>query len=63
MQGECSAGLKELNSRKANEFDPVAEWTDYRSISLLRQFPPCEVLVMMEVARTQLKAPLKEEGS
>ncbi|MEO0423372.1 MAG: hypothetical protein AAF184_13610 [Pseudomonadota bacterium] len=61
MQGECLVGLKELNFRKANEFDPVAEWTNYRSLSLLSQFPPCEVLVMMEVARTQLKALLEEE--
>lgn len=63
MQGECLVGLKELNFRKANAFDPVAEWTNYRSLSLLSQYPPCEVLVMMEVARTQLKALLEGEDS
>jgi hypothetical protein len=46
--------LKELNFKKKDGFDPVAEWTSYRSISLLEQFPPCEVLIMMEVARKSL---------
>ncbi len=55
MQGECLVGLKEMNFRRASEFDPVAEWTNYRSLSLLNQYPPCEVLVMMEVARARLK--------
>ena len=54
MQGECLVGLKRLNFRKRNEFDPVAEWTNYRSLSLLEQFPPCSVLIMMEVARKQV---------
>lgn len=56
MQGECLVGLKDLNFKKKDEFDPVAEWTSYRSISLLEQFPPCQVLIMMEVARAQLLA-------
>ena len=38
MQGECLVGLKELNFRKKDDFDPVAEWTNYRAISLLEQF-------------------------
>ncbi len=54
MQGECLVGLKNLNFRKREDFDPVAEWTNYRSLSLLEQFPPCTVLIMMEVARTEL---------
>jgi len=54
MQGECLVGLKNLNFRKRDDFDPVAEWTNYRSLSLLEQFPPCTVLIMMEVARTEL---------
>jgi hypothetical protein len=54
MQGECLVGLKRLNFRKMDEFDPVAEWTNYRSISLLNQFPPCSVLIMMEVARPEI---------
>ena len=51
MQGECLVGLKQLNFKRRDTFDPVAEWTSYRSLSLLEQFPPCQVLVMMEVAR------------
>ncbi len=54
MQGECLVGLKNLNFRKREDFDPVAEWTNYRSLSLLEQFPPCTVLIMMEVARAEL---------
>ena len=54
MQGECLVGLKNLNFQKRDDFDPVAEWTNYRSLSLLEQFPPCTVLIMMEVARNEL---------
>lgn len=54
MQGECLVGLKELNFQKRHDFDPVAEWTNFRAISLLEQFPPCTVLIMMEVARAEL---------
>ena len=56
MQGECLVGLKELNFKKKNTFDPVAEWTSYRSVSLLEQYSPCEVLIIMEVAQRKLKA-------
>jgi hypothetical protein len=54
MHGECLVGLKELNFQKRDDFDPVAEWTNYRAISLLEQFPPCTVLIMIEVARDRL---------
>ena len=54
MQGECLVGLKELNFQKSEEFDPVSEWTNLRSFSLLEQFPPCTVLIIMEVARDGL---------
>lgn len=54
MHGHCLVALKELNFKKKDSFDPVAEWTSYRSISLLEQFTPCEVLIMMEVARKEL---------
>ena len=54
MHGECLVGLKELNFQKRDDFDPVAEWTNYRAISLLEQFPPCTVLIMIEVARKEL---------
>lgn len=54
MHGECLVGLKQLIFVKRNDFDPVAEWVNYRTISLLEQFPPCDVLIMMEVARKEL---------
>ena len=56
MHGECLVGLKRLNFKKRDDFDPVAEWTTFRSFSLLEQFPPCAVLIMMEVAREGLLA-------
>ena len=55
MQGECLAGLKQLNFRKSDKFDPVAEWTSYRSLSPLEQFPPCDVLLMLEVASKEIR--------
>ena len=54
MHGECLVGLKQLIFVKRDDFDPVAEWINYRTISLLEQFPPCNVLIMMEVAREEL---------
>ena len=54
MQGECLVGLKELNFVKRSGFDPVAEWTNFRAVSLLEQFPPCTVLIIIEVARKEL---------
>ncbi len=56
MQGECLVGLKELNYKKKHEFDAIAEWTSFRSSSLLEQFSPCQVLIIMEVAQRKLKA-------
>lgn len=55
MEGECLVGLKKLNFKKQVTFDAVAEWTNYRSISLLEQFSPCTVLIIMEVAQSKLK--------
>ena len=55
MQGECLVGLKELNFKRTEKFDAVAEWTNYRTISLLEQFAPCQVLIMMEVAQRKLR--------
>lgn len=56
MHGECLVGLKQLIFVKRQNFDPVAEWINYRTLSLLEQFPPCTVLIMMEVARAELMA-------
>lgn len=55
MQGECLVGLKQLNFKKIDKFDPVSEWTSYRSISLLQHYTPCEVLIIMEVAQKKLR--------
>jgi hypothetical protein len=55
MQGECLVGLKHLNFQKRTDFDPVAEWTNYRAFSLLEQYPPCTVLIIIEVARRELQ--------
>ena len=33
--GECLAGLKQLNLQKRHDFDPVAELTNYGSLSLV----------------------------
>lgn len=55
MQGECLVGLKELNFKRKDKFDPIAEWSNYRSASLLEQYSPCEVLIMMEVAKSELQ--------
>jgi hypothetical protein len=54
MHGECLVGLKRLIFVKRDHFDPVAEWINYRTFTLLEQFPPCNVLIMMEVARDEL---------
>ncbi len=60
MQGECLVGLKELNFQKRHDFDPVAEWTNFRVISLLEHLKPCTVLIMIEVARSEL---VRDEGN
>ena len=54
MHGECLVGLKRLIFVKRDDFDPIAEWINYRTFTLLEQFPPCYVLIMMEVAREEL---------
>ncbi|CAA0079363.1 Uncharacterised protein [BD1-7 clade bacterium] len=59
MQGECLVGIKELNFRNQTQFDPIAEWSNYRTAALLEKYSPCEVLVMLEVAQVRLKAPLR----
>lgn len=55
MQGECLVQLKELTFKKKNEFDPISEWINYRSVPLLENYSPCEVLLMLEVANQQLR--------
>ena len=43
MQGECLVGIKNLNFQRRSDSDPAAEWTNYRSVSMLEQYPPCNV--------------------
>ena len=57
MHGECLVGLERLIFVKRGDFDPVTEWINYRKIWLLEQFPPCNVLIMMEVAHEELLDP------
>ena len=55
MQGESLVGLKALNFRgNQAAFDPVAEWSNFRTVSLLEQFSPCEVLAKMRRAAVNL---------
>jgi len=54
MEGECLVGLNELNSKERQKFKPVAERTNYRLFSLLDQYSPCTVLIIMEVAKSKL---------
>ena len=61
MHGECMVGLKHLIFVPRHGFDPVAEWVNYRTYSLLEQFPPYNVLIMMEVARKQLMSEQEQE--
>ncbi len=55
MQGECLVGLKELNFRKKQDYDAIAEWSNFRTASLLEYYSPCEVLIIMEVAQQKLR--------
>ncbi len=56
MQAECLVGIKKLNFKRKDSFDPIAEWTSFRTRSLLEQYSPCETLVMLELAQKQLRA-------
>ena len=51
MEGECLLGLKKLRFNKQE----VNEWADFQS-SLLKQFSPCTVLIIMETALSRNKA-------
>lgn len=55
MQGECLVQLKELTFKRKDKFDPISEWVNYRSVSLLQQYSPCEVLIMLEVANKKIR--------
>lgn len=55
LHGECLVQLKELTFKKKDEFDPISEWINYRSVSLLDQYSPCEVLIMLDVANERIR--------
>lgn len=54
-EGECLAGIKQLSSLPADEFEPNIEWLNFRSGSLLSHMRPCEVLVLLEAAHDALE--------
>jgi hypothetical protein len=62
LQGECLVQLKDLTFKKKNDFDPISEWVNYRSVSLLENYSPCEVLIMLEIANEQLREEVKTEN-
>lgn len=47
MEGECLAGLNKL---QFNNRDEINQWAGYQA-SLLQQFSPCTVLIMLETAQ------------
>jgi hypothetical protein len=53
-EGECLAGIKELNSLPPDEFQPNIEWLRIRTQALLTLARPCDVLVMLEAAHAAL---------
>ena len=55
LQGECLVQLKNLTFKRKDKFDPISEWVNYRSVSLLEQYSPCEVLIMLEVANEKIR--------
>lgn len=55
LQGECLVQLKDLTFKRKDKFDPISEWINYRSVSLLEQYSPCEVLIMLEVANKKIR--------
>ena len=56
MQGECLVQIKDLTFKKKDKFDPISEWINYRSVSLLEKYSPCETLIMLEVANKQIRS-------
>ncbi|MFT4926143.1 MAG: hypothetical protein ACI8WB_002241 [Phenylobacterium sp.] len=61
VQAQCLVGIKKLNFKRKDNFDPIAEWTSYRTSSLLEKYSPCEVLVMLEVVQKELRKELPKE--
>ena len=55
VQAQCLVGIKKLNFKRKDSFDPIAEWTSFRTAPLLEKYSPCEVLVMLEVVQTELR--------
>ena len=53
-EAECLVGIKKLNFKRKDHFDPIAEWTSFRTSQLLEKYSPCETLLMLEIAREKL---------
>ncbi len=50
MEGECLVGLNQLLTDRKDGMG----WAGERAVTLLEQFTPCHVLIMMEVAQARL---------
>ena len=59
VQAQCLVGIKKLNFKRKDSFDPISEWTSFRTAALLERYSPCEVLIMLEVVQTELRKELK----
>jgi hypothetical protein len=55
MEAECLVGIKKLNFKRKDAFDPIAEWSSFRTRSLLEKYTPCESLVILEIAQQRLR--------
>lgn len=60
-EGECLAGIYRLNAFQG-DYDPIHEWLRVRTSHLLQRHSPCELLVMLEVAKSRMQK-LRSEGA
>ena len=55
VEGECLAGIYRLNAFQG-DYDPIHEWLRVRTSHLLQRHSPCELLVMLEAAKSRMEA-------
>ena len=55
LQVECLVRLNDLTFKRKDNFDPISEWINYRDVSLLEQYSPCEVLIILEVQNEKIR--------
>ena len=60
IEGECLAGIYQNNAFQG-EYNPINEWLRVRTSHLLQKHSPCELLVMLEVAREQMESARAED--